>query len=298
MMQAVNKVDISPMIIGTMRLGAWGAKLQTNALQSFIEGCIEMDFTTFDHADIYGNYTTEEDFGKVLRWKPELRRQIQIITKCGIKMVAPNRPNHKIKSYDSSAKHIIQSVENSLKALNTEYVDVLLLHRPDYLMEPNEIAEAVNKLYASGKIHAFGVSNFNTQQVELLQRSIPLFTNQVEASLLHLNAFKDGTFDQCIRHKMKPIAWSPMGGGLLFLESKNENVKRIQEVANPLLKKYEVTFDQLLLAFLRRHPAGIIPVLGTTNLERVKSAKGAMTMEMEREDWYDLWQASTGETIA
>ncbi len=298
MRQAVNKVDISPMIIGTMRLGAWGAKLQTNALQAFIEGCIEMDLTTFDHADIYGDYTTEDDFGKVLRWKPELRKQIQIITKCGIKMVSTNRPDHRIKSYNSSAKHIIKSVENSLKALNTEYVDVLLLHRPDLLMEPEEIAQAVNQLYRSGKVKAFGVSNFNTHQVELLQQSIPLFTNQVEASLLHLDAFEDGTLEQCMRHKMIPMAWSPMGGGLLFLEAKNENVKRIQEVANPLLKKYEVTFDQLMLAFLRRHPSGIVPILGTTNLERVKSAKGAMTMEMDREDWYDLWQASKGETIA
>lgn len=298
MMQAVNKVDISPMIIGTMRLGAWGAKMQTNKLQEFIEGCIEMDLTTFDHADIYGNYTTEDDFGKVLRWKPELRRQMQIITKCGIKMVAPNRPDHRIKSYNSSAKHIIKSVENSLKALNTDYVDVLLLHRPDMLMEAGEIAQAVSELYRSGKVHAFGVSNFNTHQVELLQQAIPLFTNQVEASLLHLDAFEDGTFEQCMRHKMIPMAWSPLGGGLLFLEAKNENVKRIQEVAKPLLEKYDVTFDQLLLAFLRRHPAGIVPVLGTTNLERVKSAKGAMSMEMDREDWYDLWQASKGKTIA
>jgi len=297
-MQAVNKVDISPMIIGTMRLGEWGAKLQTNELQAFIEGCIELDLTTFDHADIYGNYTTEEDFGKVLNWKPELRRQMQIITKCGINIVADNRPNHRIKSYDSSAKHIIKSVENSLKALHTDYVDVLLLHRPDMLMEPDEIAEAVRKLFISGKIHAFGVSNFNTNQVELLKKNIHLFTNQIEASLLHLDPFEDGTLEQCQLHRMKPMAWSPLGSGLLFLESKNENVKRIQEVAKPMLKKYGVTFDQLLLAFLRRHPSGIIPVLGTTNLEHVRSAKGALKMEMDREDWYDLWQASKGETIA
>ncbi len=297
-MQAINKVDISPMIIGTMRLGAWGAQLQTNNLQAFIEACLEMDLTTFDHADIYGNYTTEEDFGKVLKWKPELRRSMQIITKCGIKMVASNRPDHRIKSYDSSAKHIIKSVENSLKALATDYIDVLLLHRPDYLMEPNEIAEAVTKLYQSGKIHAFGVSNFNTHQVELLQSKVPLFTNQVEASLLHLNAFENGTLEQCMRLGIKPMAWSPFGGGLLFLESKSENVARIKEVAAPLLKKYEVTFDQLMLAFLRRHPAGIVPVLGTTNIERVKSAKGAMKIELEREDWYDLLQASKGETVA
>ena len=298
MRQAVNKVDISPMIIGTMRLGEWGAKLQTNALQTFIEECIDLDLTTFDHADIYGNYTTEADFGKVLTLKPELRRQIQIITKCGINMVTPNRPNHRIKSYDSSAKHIIKSVENSLTALATDYIDVLLLHRPDYLMEPNEIAEAVNTLYRSGKIHAFGVSNFNTQQVALLQSNVPLFTNQVEASLLHLNAFEDGTLEQCMRLGIKPMAWSPFGGGLLFLESKSENVARIKEIAAPLLKKYEATFDQLMIAFLRRHPVGIIPVLGTTNIERVKSAKGAMKIELEREDWYDLLQASKGETIA
>lgn len=296
-MQAINKVDMSPLIIGTMRLGTWGANLNTKELQAFIEGCLELDLTTFDHADIYGDYTTEAAFGKVFKENPGLRKRTQLITKYGIRKVTKHRPEHRIKSYDASAKHMLETVDNSLKELNTDFVDVLLIHRPDYLMDVDEIAEATQKLYKSGKIHAFGVSNFTTAQVDLLTTEVPIFANQIEASLLHLDPFEDGTLEQCQKLKIKPMAWSPFGGGAFFSVKAHERVTRIKNVAAPLLEKYEASIDQIFYAFLRRHPSGILPVLGTSKLERIKIAKGCLAIELDAVDWYDLYQASTGETI-
>lgn len=278
-----------------MRLGSWGANLNTAAWQAFVEACIDMGMTTFDHADIYGDYTTERDFGEVLKQAPQLRERLQIITKCGICRVCDNRPNHRIKSYNSSKIHIVESVENSLRELQTDYIDMLLLHRPDYLMQPDEIAETFTELLSSGKVKSFGVSNFTTSQFALLNDVFPLATNQVEISMTKRDAFEDGTLDQCIRHGISPQAWSPLGGGNIFNES--EQATRIKNIAQPIMDKHQATFDQVLLAWLLRHPAGILPVLGTTKLERVKAAVQAMDIQLSRVEWYDLWQVATGETI-
>jgi len=286
----------SPLIIGTMRLGTWGANLDTAAWQTFIEACLSMNMTTFDHADIYGDYTTERDFGKVLKQAPQLRERLKIITKCGICRVCENRPNHRIKSYNSSKIHIIESVENSLRELQTDYIDMLLLHRPDYLMQPDEIAEAFTELLSSGKVKSFGVSNFTPSQFALLNDAFPLATNQVEISMTKRDAFEDGTLDQCIQHGISPQAWSPLGGGSIFNE--NEQATRIKNVAQPIIDAHQATFDQIVLAWLLRHPAGILPVLGTTKLERIKAAVQALDIQLSRTEWYDLWQAATGETIA
>lgn len=286
----------SELIIGTMRLGTWDAKYDTTQWQAFIEGCLELGMTTFDHADIYGDYTTEADFGRVLRNAPQLREQLQIITKCGICRVCENRSQFRIKSYDSSREHIIWSVENSLRELQTDYIDMLLLHRPDYLMEPDEIAEAFTELLSAGKVKSFGVSNFTPSQFQLLNEAFPLATNQVEISISARHTFEDGTLDQCMRHGIRPQAWSPLGGGLIFGD--NEVATRIKNVAQPLMEKHNATLDQLLLAWLRRHPAQILPVLGTTKIERVKTAVKALSIELDSVEWYDLWQAATGEKIA
>ncbi len=286
----------SPLIIGTMRLGTWDAKLPTAQWQDFIETCLELQMTTFDHADIYGDYTTEADFGKVLKQAPHLRDQLQIITKCGICRVCEQRPKYRIKSYDLSKEHILWSVENSLRELQTEYIDMLLLHRPDYLMQPDEIAEAFTQLLASGKVKSFGVSNFTPAQFQLLNEAFPLATNQVEISIAHRHAFGDGTLDQCMRHGIRPQAWSPLGGGAVFAE--NDMSARIKTVAQPMMEKHHASLDQLLLAWLLRHPSGILPVLGTTKIERVKTAVKALEMTLDRVEWYDLWQAATGEKIA
>ena len=297
-MKTENPITFSPLIIGTMRLGAWGAKLTTQELEYFIDQCLDLGLNDFDHADIYGHYTEEGNFGKVLKRRPELRQKMQITTKCGIKLVCKERPDHKIKSYNLTKNYIIKCAENSLQELNTDYLDLLLLHRPDHLMDPHEIAAAFNKLAEEGKVRHFGVSNFTPSQFDLLNSFTCLVNNQIEISLLHLNAFTDGTLDQCHKEKITPTAWSPFGGGEIFSPSKKEKITRIQKVANELGKKYNAGMDQILLAWLKKHPAGIIPVVGTSKIERIKSALKYMKINLTHEEWYELWQASTGEEVA
>lgn len=292
-----DTLKFAPLIIGVMRLGAWGVKMSRQELERFIDECLELGLRDFDHADIYGSYTSEAEFGAVLAGRPDLRSKIQITTKCGIKMLSENRPTHRIKSYDSSPAHIRQSVENSLRQLRVECLDLLLLHRPDMLMPPQEIAEVFSQLQQAGKVKHFGVSNFTPSQFELLNTFTPLVTNQIEASLLHLDPFSDGSLDQCLRHQITPTAWSPLGGGALFSDPENPRVKRIRTTAQNLCEKYEASLDQILLAFLHKHPAGIIPVLGTSKISRIKSALAAQKITLTHEEWYDLYQASTGEEV-
>jgi predicted oxidoreductase len=289
----------SKIIAGTMKWGVWGAKFTTATYEQMIRDCIAVGVTTFDHADIYGDYTTEEEFGKVLQEQPSLREQMQLITKCGIQMVSANRPHHKIKSYDTSYEHIIESVERSLKNLSTDYIDCLLIHRPDPLFYADEVAKAFEQLKQQGKVLQFGVSNFRKWQVDLLRSRFPITVNQVECSLLHLEPFGDGTLDQCQQHGMTAMVWSPMGGGNLFVtDDDDERNKRIIAVANILAEKYATGADVILLSWLMTHPANILPVLGTSKIERVHAAVAATLLKLEREEWFMLWRASTGREVA
>lgn len=289
----------SNIIAGTMKWGAWGARFTTDEYEQMIKDCIATGVTSFDHADIYGDYTTEEEFGKVLQQQPSLRQQMQIITKCGIQMVSVNRPHHKIKSYDTSYEHIMESVDRSLKNLATDYIDCLLIHRPDPMFNADEVAKAFEQLKQQGKVLQFGVSNFRKWQVDLLRSRIPVTVNQVECSLLHLEPFGDGTLDQCQQHGIIPMAWSPMGGGNLFIEDdEDERNKRIIAVANILAEKYATGADVILLSWLMTHPANILPVLGTSKIERVHAAVAATLLKLEREEWFMLWRASTGREVA
>lgn len=289
---------LSRIVAGCMKWGIWGANLSTQNLLKLTEQCIEMGVTTFDHADIYGHNTTEGAFGKALQLQPSLRQKMQIITKCGIKLVSKHRPNHKIKSYDTSKKHILWSVDNSLEELQTDYIDLLLIHRPSPLMNPHEIAETFTQLKKSGKVLHFGVSNFNTAQFENLNSLFPLATNQIEASVLHLNSFLDGTVEQCLKHRIAPMAWSPLGGGKVFTDFQAGQSARVREVANDLALKYEAKgLDQILLAFLLKHPSNILPVLGTSKAHRIQRAVDALQIDLTREEWFELWEASMGEEV-
>jgi len=287
----------SRLIMGTMRLGAWGANFSTSQYIEFIEQCIEWGITTFDLADIYGDHTQERDFGLALKERPDLRDRLELISKCGICRPDPNRPQYTTKYYDTSAAHIRASVEQSLADLHTDHLDQLLIHRPDALMDPAEIADAIDALRAEGKVKAFGVSNFTPAQFDLLNQFTPLSTNQVQVNLLHLDPFLDGTFDQLLAKGVAPQAWSPLGGGALFQPGDDPQLERIRATAADLGKKYNAALDQLLLAFLLRHPSGIRPVLGTTKTDRVKSAVDALHIQLSREDWYTLWSASTGHPV-
>ncbi|HEY5967915.1 MAG TPA: aldo/keto reductase, partial [Chitinophagaceae bacterium] len=247
--------------------------------------------------DIYGDYTVEEEFGEALKLKPHLRQQIQLITKCGIRRFTPTRPEHKIHSYDTSRLHIITSVERSLKNLNTEYLDLLFIHRPDPLMNPQEIAEAFSQLKQEGKVLHFGVSNFTPSQMDMMMTTFKIEFNQLEVSILQLDPFHDGTLDKCIQHNIRPMSWGPLGSGKLHINDGDERTTRILAVANMLSEKYNCSADQILLAFLFKHPSKIIPVIGSTKIERLTSAYDATKINIEREEWFMLWRASKGHEI-
>ena len=283
-------------IVGCMRWGVWGENFTTKQYETIIDQCLSIGLNVFDHADIYGHYTTEADFGQALKGKNSLRQQIKLITKCGINMLTPNRPNHAIKSYDTSAAHIKKSVENSLQNFHTDYIDTILIHRPDLLLNPEEVASTIKELKAAGKIKSFGVSNFNTHQVSNLAKYIHIEHHQIEISVTHMNAFDDGVLDQCQAMGIEAQSWSPMGNGL-FTEKTDIN-NRILKTAEALADKYSTGVNEILLAFLYIHPAHIIPVIGTTKFERIETAKNAMDIELTREDFYQLWQASTGHEVA
>jgi predicted oxidoreductase len=286
---------LSPLIAGTMKWGAWGAKFSNGQYRHIIHAAVEAGATSFDHADIYGHYTTEKEFGDAL--DTSLRSRIQLITKCGIKMVSENRPQHTIKHYDTGRQHILQSVNTSLTNLNTDYIEVLLLHRPNPLMHPDEIAEAFTTLNQQGKVLQFGVSNFTASQMALIHQRYNIAYNQLELSLLRLAPFTEGTLDYCLTHGITPMAWSPLGGGNLFA-GETEQHKRITAVATLLAEKYDATPDQVLLAWLLHHPSGIMPVLGTSRPARIEAAMDSLKIKLTTQEWFMLWRASTGEEVA
>ncbi|MGS0749221.1 aldo/keto reductase [Halpernia sp. GG3] len=290
----MKKKMFSPLIIGTMRWGIWGANFSIPQTQEFINAALEEDLTTFDCADIYGNYTTEELFGKAFNKMSLDRREIQIISKCGIEMPCDNR-DYNVKAYNYSKHHILNSVENSLKNLHTDYLDVLLLHRPSPLMNPEEIVESFEILKSEGKVKHFGVSNFSVSQFDLINQHFPLITNQIECSLNETKAFNDGTLDQLMMKTLSPMAWSPMGN---YFSKKTEQNSRIKKVVEKLCEKYNCLEDQLLLAFILKHPSRILPVLGTSKVKHLKNAKQALKINLENDDWFLLLETSTGKEVA
>ena len=280
-----------------MRWGKWGANFSTYDYETIINQCVENGITTFDHADIYGDYTTEADFGEAIKNKHALRSTIKLITKCGIQMVCDNRPHHQIKSYNTTKQHIIKSVEQSLKNFHTDYIDVFLIHRPNPLLHPKEVAEAISQLKNQGKVLQFGVSNFLPQQVETLKNYVEIIYNQIELSIVHLKPFTDGTLDNCLQNNIRPMAWSPLGGGILS-EDEHPRFRIIFSTAHELAEKYHTGMNQILISFLLKHPTNILPVVGTTKMERLLQVKEASTVMLENEDWFKLWTASTGEDVA
>lgn len=276
-----------------MSWGSWGKKLTTNEMATILHQYVDHNITTFDHADIYGDYSTETQFGEAFQKSGIKRKNIQLISKCGIEYLSPNR-NNKVKHYNYSKEYIIQCVDNSLKQLKTEYLDALLLHRPSPLMHPYEIMEAVAKLAQEGKIEDFGVSNFTPSQIDLIMSEVPVTINQVEFSLTHHQAMHDGTLDHMILKQIMPLAWSPMG--IVFKED-TEQTRRIHRQLGDLMEKYNTTEDQLLLAWIMMHPAGIRPVIGTTNFDRIANANKALDIELELEDWFLILVASQGHKV-
>jgi predicted oxidoreductase len=287
---------VSRIVHGLWRLAAWN---QSKAeVRKLVEFCLAHGITTFDHADIYGDYTCEHLFGEALAEGGFDRSGIQLVTKCGIKLVSKNRPNHAVKSYDTSRDHIVASVERSLKNLRTDYIDLLLIHRPDPLMDPGQINEAFSRLKDAGKVRHFGVSNFTVSQFELLaaKLDVPVVTNQIEYSVIHLDPHDDGTLDCCQRLDVRPMAWSPLGGGRLFHEE-SKQAERLRESLNRIGHRLGASIDQVALAWLLKHPAQIVPVLGTGNISRLRKAVAALDVALSREQWFEIWCASAGRDV-
>lgn len=283
----------SKIIAGTMTWGSWGKQLTTEEMIDLMQHCLDIGISTFDHADIYGDYTNEIEFGKALSQSKIDRTSIQLINKCGIQHTGKTRGN-KIKHYNYSKQYIIWSAEQSLQKLNTDYLDLFLLHRPSPLIQPEEVAEAIGQLRKDGKIKDFGVSNFTPSQIALLETAIPVMGNQVEFSLTANGVMYDGALDDIMAKKRFGMAWSPLGS---FFRENGEQTQRIKKVLEQFTSKYGADESQLLLAWMMHHPAKIHPVVGTSNPSRLKDAFAATNIKLELEDWFELLEASQGHVV-
>lgn len=277
-----------------MSWGKWGKQFSTKEATEMIQFCVANGNITFDHADLYGDYTTEAEFGLAFEASKIDREKIELITKCGIQNPGETRDN-KVKHYNYSKEYIIWSAEQSLKNFKTDYLDTFLLHRPSPLMNPIEIAEAITILKDAGKIVSFGVSNFTPSQVSLISDHVSVDVNQIEFSLTQNSAMTNGTLDQMLQSKIQPMSWSPLGS--VFREETHQT-KGIKEVLKRFSTKYNCTEDALLLAWLFKHPAKVAPVIGTTNKDRILNANKALEINLELEDWFIMLEVSNGQEVA
>ncbi|EQC4551494.1 aldo/keto reductase [Cronobacter malonaticus] len=280
----------SRLVMGYWRLMEWN--YSARELVGFIEQHLELGITTVDHADIYGDYQCEAAFGEALRLAPHLRDKMEIVTKCGIATTA--KPENVIGHYITDRRHIVQSAENSLRHLHTDVLDLLLIHRPDPLMDADEIAEAFLDLHKSGKVRHFGVSNFTPAQFSLLQSRLPftLATNQVEISPVHQPLLLDGTLDLLQQLRIRPMAWSCLGGGRLFSDESFGPLRaELQQVAEETDAQ---TIEQVVYAWVMRLPSRPLPIIGSGKIERVQSAVGALSLEMSRQQWFRIRKAALG----
>jgi predicted oxidoreductase len=287
-------LKLSPIVAGVWRLSEW--RLDTPALVRWIEAALAIGITSFDHADIYGGYGAEAAFGAALAASPGLRGRLQIVTKCGIKLVSPARPAHAIKSYDSSRAHVIASVENSLRALHTDRIDLLLIHRPDWLMDPDELVATFDQLRTAGKVLRFGVSNHTASQFAVLHRRMPLVTHQIEFSPLRMGALADGTLEQAVDLGLPPMIWSPLAGGRL-VGGNDEQSLRVRQVLEALGREHGVSAVTMAYAWIRRHPSRPIPITGSGRIAALAEAAAALDVTLSGEDWYRVWQASMNQEV-
>ncbi|CAD5371659.1 Uncharacterized oxidoreductase YcsN [Rubrivivax sp. A210] len=293
---AARALTLSPIVAGLWRMAEWG--LDVPGRIRWIEQALDLGITSFDHADIYGGYTVEALFGEALAAAPGLRQRLQIATKCGIKLVSAQRPAHAIKSYDSGRAHVLASVDASLRALRTDRIDLLLLHRPDLLLDPDELADTLRLLLAAGKVLHFGVSNHSPGQLNVLRKRHPLATHQIEFSPLQMQALADGTLEQCVDLGLRPMIWSPLGGGRL-LSGQDEQARRVRGALAELGARHGgASAATLACAWILRHPSRPIPITGSGRIEGLREAVAALDIRLSTEDWYRVWQASMGREVA
>ncbi|MBK0000645.1 aldo/keto reductase family oxidoreductase [Erwinia sp. S38] len=294
MLQAVQIApqgpEFSPMVMGYWRLMEW--QMSPQQLTGFIEQHLELGITTVDHADIYGGYQCEAAFGEALRLQPSLRGCLQLVTKCGIATTA--NPEHKLGHYRTDTQHLRQSTENSLRHFHTDHLDLLLIHRPDPLMDADEVAEAFIQLHQSGKVKHFGVSNFTPAQFSLLQSRLPftLATNQVEISPIHQELLLDGTLDQCQQIRIRPMAWSCLGRGEIFTQPQYQALREELERVREEIAAENI--EQVIYAWILALPSRPLPIIGSGKIERVRSAAAAVSLSLSRQQWFRIRKAALG----
>ena len=290
----VEGLEFSRIIHGQMRILDWN--MSTQELLKFTEQIMELGIDTFDNADIYGNYSCEDLVGKALALKPGLREKMTIVTKCGIKILSNKFPNQKIQYYDYSFEYIIQEAENSLKNLRTDYIDVLLLHRPSDILNPEDVAKAFGKLRKEGKVHYFGVSNFLSHDVSMLQSYLDekLVTNQIEISPYRIIHFENGNMNYCLEKRLKPMAYCPMADGRLVVPT-DEKSERIVNVLKEVAEELNVDgIDKVIYSWLFMHPSKIMPINGSGKIDRIKRTVDALNVKMSIEQWSRIFVASRG----
>ena len=283
-------MNLSRIISGTMNWGVWGVNHSKQDICKLILESFDSGINSFDHADIYGGYTTEQSFGEAFAETGINREDVFFISKCGIIYPSEKLPV-KTKHYDYSEDHINKSVDNSLKNLRTDYLDCLLLHRPSPLMDISIIADTLTRLIKSGKIKSFGVSNFTANQMDMFKGKVEILYNQINLSLTHLDHMFDGTLEYMQANNILPMAYSPLGSYF-----KEENGK-IKEVVDKLKNKYGCTDYQLLISWLLKHPSKVYPVVGTTKSDRIKSTLESLKIEIDLIDWFELLEASIGKRV-
>ena len=289
--QLTDTLSLSRLIYGMWRLGD-DEDTSTKHIQAKIEACLAQGITTMDQADIYGGYEAEALLGATFKAAPDLRDQLEIVTKCDIVAPVGRHSAARVKYYDTSARHIRQSVDDSLLLMQIEQIDLLLIHRPDPFMDHQDTGSILDQLVASGKVHAVGVSNFKPHDIQLLQSAMAtrLVTNQIEMSVLANQAFTNGDLAYLQQHKMVPMAWSPLAGGSLFDATNQTLLKCLATTAN----HYNVDVSAVAVAWLLAHPASIVPVLGTNNLARIGKISDALKVVMDRQTWFEIYQAANG----
>lgn len=301
-----SSLNVSRLCYGCWRIIGWSPNEITPAMGESARRAIitayESGYTFFDHANIYCWGMAEEVFGNVMKEVSGMRERVIIASKCGIRRKGDPTPAMPAR-WDFSASHIVASTEASLRRLGIETLDVLMLHRPDYLADPAEIARAFTQLKDAGKVRFFGISNFRPSLAAAVHAAchVPLVTHQVEISLAKLDALTDGTLDQCLATKMTPMAWSPLAGGQLaegakrILPSQQHYlIPPIIEALDPIAKARGVSRSVIALAWLMKHPSKIIPVVGSTHPDRIREATKAVEIELTREEWYRLFVAASG----
>ena len=286
-------LELSRIVYGMWRVGD-DADTSPAHIRAKIEACLEQGITTIDQADIYGGYTAEGLLGACFKESPGLRDKLEIVTKCDIVAPAGRYADKRVKYYDTSAAHIASSIDTSLSEMSIDHIDLLLIHRPDPLMDAEETGRALDEAVASGKVRSVGVSNFRPWDWTLLQSAMetPLATNQIEISLQHHEPFTNGDIAFLQERLISPMAWSPLGGGSLF--SAGEPRETVSKVA----MQNDVEEAAVAIAWLLRHPSKILPVMGTNRLDRIAAFGDALKVEMDRETWFELYTAALGREVA